>query len=88
MGLWRRYINITISILDIIHRPAFYLKHKVLETGFCLRIPVEPTQLGPIDRVGLSPDTDTMFETRMVKHRTHKKIEFFSASLTMDIKLL
>jgi hypothetical protein len=24
--LWRRYINITITILDIIHRPVFYLK--------------------------------------------------------------
>jgi hypothetical protein len=26
-GLWRWYINITITILDIIHRPVFYLKH-------------------------------------------------------------
>jgi hypothetical protein len=25
-GLWRRYINITITTLDIIHRPVFYLK--------------------------------------------------------------
>jgi hypothetical protein len=25
-GLWRWYINITITILDIIHRPVFYLK--------------------------------------------------------------
>jgi hypothetical protein len=25
--LWRWYINITITVLDIIHRPAFYLKH-------------------------------------------------------------
>jgi hypothetical protein len=24
--LWRRYINVTITILDIIHRPIFYLK--------------------------------------------------------------
>jgi hypothetical protein len=27
LGLWRWYINITITILDIIHRPVFYLKH-------------------------------------------------------------
>jgi hypothetical protein len=27
-GLWRWYINIMVTILDIIHRPAFYLKHK------------------------------------------------------------
>jgi hypothetical protein len=36
----------TISILDIIHRTVFYLKHDVSETAFCLRIQVEPTQLG------------------------------------------
>jgi hypothetical protein len=27
IGLWRRYINLTIKIMDIIHRSAFYLKH-------------------------------------------------------------
>jgi hypothetical protein len=26
IGLWPRYVNITITILDIIHRPVFYLK--------------------------------------------------------------
>jgi hypothetical protein len=26
-GLCRRYINVTITILDIIHDPVFYLKH-------------------------------------------------------------
>jgi hypothetical protein len=26
IGLWRWYINITITILEIIHRPVFYLK--------------------------------------------------------------
>jgi hypothetical protein len=44
------YINIIIKILDIIHNNVFYLKHKVSETGFCLRLQVEPTQLGPIER--------------------------------------
>jgi hypothetical protein len=33
-GLWRWYINITITILDIMHRPVFYLKHDISETGF------------------------------------------------------
>jgi hypothetical protein len=33
----------------IIHRPVFYLKHDVSETGFCLRFQVEPTQFGPKD---------------------------------------
>jgi hypothetical protein len=29
IGLWRWYINITVTILDIIHRPVFYLKRTV-----------------------------------------------------------
>jgi hypothetical protein len=39
--------------LDIIHHPGFiccYLKQNVLEAGFCLRLQVKPTQLGPINR--------------------------------------
>jgi hypothetical protein len=44
IGLWRWYINITITILDIIQRPAFYLKHDVSETDFCLRLEAKPTQ--------------------------------------------
>jgi hypothetical protein len=36
--------------LDIIHRPALYLKHDISETGFCLRLQVETTQMGPIQR--------------------------------------
>jgi hypothetical protein len=35
--------NIAITIVDIIHRPVFYLKYNVSETGFCLRIQAEPT---------------------------------------------
>jgi hypothetical protein len=31
-------INTIIEFLDIIHRPVFYLKHNVSETGFCLRL--------------------------------------------------
>jgi hypothetical protein len=36
---------LTITILDIINRPVFNLKHDVLETGFCLCLHVEPTQV-------------------------------------------
>jgi hypothetical protein len=32
--LWRWYIKVTITILNIIHRPVFYLKHDISETGF------------------------------------------------------
>jgi hypothetical protein len=53
IGLWRRYINITITILDIIHRSIFYLKQNVSETGFCLRLQVESIQLYRIDTASL-----------------------------------
>jgi hypothetical protein len=53
IGLWRRYINITITILDNIHRSLFYLKHTVSETGFRLRLQEEPNQMGPTERASL-----------------------------------
>jgi hypothetical protein len=34
-----------ITILNIIERPVFYLKHDVSETGFCPCLQVEPTQM-------------------------------------------
>jgi hypothetical protein len=49
--LWRWYIKVTITILDIIHRPVSYLRYGVSEIRFCIRLQVEPTQLGPIDPV-------------------------------------
>jgi hypothetical protein len=39
--------------MDIIRHHVFYLEHNALETGFCLRLQVEPTQLGPIDIASL-----------------------------------
>jgi hypothetical protein len=41
------YINITITFWTLSIVLFFYLKHKVSETGFCLRLQVVPTQLGP-----------------------------------------
>jgi hypothetical protein len=49
----RRYnpeYHIAITVLDIIHRPITYSKDDVSDTGFCLRLQVEPTQVGPIER--------------------------------------
>jgi hypothetical protein len=48
-------MHVAIEILDIIHRSVFYLKHSILETGFCLRLEVEPTQLFSIDRASPFP---------------------------------
>jgi hypothetical protein len=53
IGLWRWYINTTITVLDINHRPIFDLERDVSETVFCLRLQVKPTQLGPIYRASL-----------------------------------
>jgi hypothetical protein len=39
-------IFITIKILDIIHRPVFYLSHNVSETGFCQTDTVSSLQTG------------------------------------------
>jgi hypothetical protein len=67
MGLWRWYINITVTILGIIHRP--FLKCEASYTGFRFRFQVEPTQLGPIDRPGhylriLAPERDITNQTQ------------------------
>jgi hypothetical protein len=36
-------IALTFTILGIIHRPVFYLKHTVSDTGFCVRLQVVHT---------------------------------------------
>jgi hypothetical protein len=51
----RCYINTITVFLDISLSPILFLfeTHNVSEIGFCLRLQVEPTQLGPIDRASL-----------------------------------
>jgi hypothetical protein len=53
IGLWQWYINITITILDIIHRSVFYLKYDISEPEFCFCLQVQPTPLDPIDTASL-----------------------------------
>jgi hypothetical protein len=52
---------IFITALDVIYHRVFYLKHNVSETGFCLRLEVEPTQSDPIVRaiLYLLPETES-----------------------------
>jgi hypothetical protein len=59
IGLWRWYINITIIILGIIHRPVFHLKYDDSGTGFYLRLKAQPTQLRPIDLASASTQRQT-----------------------------
>jgi hypothetical protein len=46
IGLWFWYMNITITILDIIHHWVFYLKHNVSEIGPCPCLQVGSTWVG------------------------------------------
>jgi hypothetical protein len=62
----------TVTALDIIHSPVFYLKHDVSEAGFCLRFQVEPTQFGPLDSASLSFRRETVVFI-IIYHR-HKPI--------------
>jgi hypothetical protein len=56
---------------DIIHRPVFiYLNHNVSEIGFYLRLLVEPTQLGPIDRASPFLRTPAPTEDRIYRPST------------------
>jgi hypothetical protein len=65
-------IKETVTILDIIHRPVFILKHNASETGIYLRFQVEPTQMVQIERaspsLSLSPGlkTETEFSLRNI----------------------
>jgi hypothetical protein len=64
-------INITIAILDIIHRPVF-VKHDVSQIGFCLRLQVESTEVGPIDRAYICLRTPETTPIGFIKPKQHK----------------
>jgi hypothetical protein len=56
--------------------PSVLFKHNVPQTGFCIRLQVEPAQLGPIDRWGPS----SIYWAQL--SRSHMKTE--TESRTMD----
>jgi hypothetical protein len=49
-------MNITITILDIIHRLVFYLKQDVSKTGFWVHLEVKSSQVGPVEE---GPETES-----------------------------
>jgi hypothetical protein len=67
--------------LDIIHhpvfiwknRPVYFSKHKVSETGFCLRLWVKPTHLSPINRA--SPYFRTIGSGFYLKTETESSLQ-------------
>jgi hypothetical protein len=76
-------------ILDIVHRPVFQLKHSISETGFCLHLQVEPTQLVPIDRAGLclriGPEAESTPIYWALLSRFHLKTEIEAVDLLGQI---
>jgi hypothetical protein len=51
---FQRFCSLMIKvILDRVHGHVFYIKHSVSETGFCLRLHVEPTHASPIEKASL-----------------------------------
>jgi hypothetical protein len=52
------------------HRPVFYSRHDVSETRFCLRLKVEPTQLGAIGTASLRLSLFIGFSIVGISHKT------------------
>jgi hypothetical protein len=79
MSQTRSYLSlyVTITILDIIHRPTSYLKHDFSETGFYSRLQVAYTQLDLINRASLYLDQEieTTFIYGAQMSRFHLKAE-------------
>jgi hypothetical protein len=71
IGLLRWYINVAITILDIIHRPVFYLKYNGFKTRFCFHFQVKPTQSG--DRNYLLSPTKFVPPEDVVRIQTTKR---------------
>jgi hypothetical protein len=61
-------MDIAVAILDIIHRPVFYLKQNVSETSFCRRLQVEPTELDPVE-------TSSIYRAQLSKFHLKTEIQ-------------
>jgi hypothetical protein len=64
--------TLSIVLFCLKHRPVYFSKPNVSETGFSLRLKVKPTQLGPIDRA--SPYLRMMF---LDKNRTMDNVHLY-----------
>jgi hypothetical protein len=76
-------------MFDIIRRPDLYLKQDVVEAGFCLRLQVELTQIGPreiaslflriqrldLSVLSLSPERETSYFYLALLSRFHLRTE-------------
>jgi hypothetical protein len=71
IGLWRWYINITIKFWTLFI-VLYFIQNSDSETGFCLRLQVKHTQLGPIDRASLCLRTPATTPVKFIKSTQHK----------------
>lgn len=70
-------INVTITILNAIYRLVFYLNNSISQTGFCLRLQVEPTRLSTIHKANLCPIMSRIVIAMLtvLRHHHHKPID-------------
>jgi hypothetical protein len=80
-----RPVNIFLIVLDVIHRPVFYLKRDISESKFCLRFQVETTQVGPIDRASRETETSSFYWDHLC--RFHLKTETESSFRNVVFKI-
>jgi hypothetical protein len=81
--LWRWYINITITILDIIHCTVFYLKTRHFGDSILSPSSAGTYSRGPIERPSLClrPETYPISAPRCVDYLTH--IYFISTAFRL-----
>jgi hypothetical protein len=81
-------MNVTVTILDVIHHPVFYLKHNFSEIGFCHRLQMGPTQLGPIDTASPCLRTPATTPTGFIKPKQYKPTKAVNIFPTLNLLAL
>jgi hypothetical protein len=66
------------------HCPVSYLKHDVPETEFCLRLQVEPTQVGPTEETSLSSDTSNKTNA-VYKHKPRMRVNISTPWVSTNV---
>jgi hypothetical protein len=99
IGLWRRYVNITITTLDIIQRPVFDFKHNISETEFCPRLQVKTTKTGTssiswaeLNKFHLKMETESILSGYMWSKKSlvdveyHLKTQFYMGKYCIKVR--
>jgi hypothetical protein len=89
-ALRRWYINIANRILNIIHRPLFYLKQDVPKTEICFHFQEEPTELDQINRPSLclrTLATTSLIFIKQTRQKPTKGANIFSKLNKMFVSM-